>query len=244
MIAAIGLAASALSAPAPDADAILRQAFQNYRATSSETTVAMTIHRPAWDRHMEMKGWTRGEDGALVRFIAPVKDAGNAMLALGRESWVFNPKLNQVIKLPASMLAHSWMGLDFSHNDLSKSTDIISLYTHRLVSTQQVGGHTLWTMEATPKPGAAVVWGKVSLKIRDDYVLMEQTFFDQDNKPARRMQTDKVGPLDARLYPLIMTMHPIDLPNQWTRIETLDARFNVPVPAYRFTLSNLQNPRR
>lgn len=136
------------------------------------------------------------------------------------------------------------MGSDFSYNDLSKSTDIISLYTHRLVSTQQAGGHTLWTIEATPKPGAAVVWGKVTLKIRDDYVLMEQTFFDQDNKPARRMQTDKVGPLDARLYPLIMTMHPIDLPNQWTRIEPLDARFNVPVPAYRFTLSNLQNPRR
>jgi len=244
IIAVICLAAPALAAPAPDAETILRQAFSNYRATSSQTTVAMTIHRPAWERHMELKGWTRGEDDALVRFTAPAKDAGNASLKLGRESWVFNPKLNQVIKLPASMLTQSWMGSDFSYNDLSKSTDIITLYSHRLIAAEQAGGHTLWTIEATPKPGAPVVWGKVTLKIRDDDVLMEETFFDQDMKPARRMQTDKVGPLGNRLYPLTMTMHPLDQPSQWTRIETLDGRFNVAVPAYLFTLSNLQNPRR
>jgi hypothetical protein len=62
----------------------------------------MTIQRPAWERHIEMKGWTRSEDGALVRFIAPAKDAGNASLELGRESSVFNPKINQAIKLSAS----------------------------------------------------------------------------------------------------------------------------------------------
>jgi outer membrane lipoprotein-sorting protein len=242
-LAVIGVAAPAFAAPAPDADAIVREAFANYRATSSQTTVAMTIHRPAWERRMELKGWTRGEDDALVRFTAPAKDAGNASLKLGRESWVFNPKLNQVIKLPASMLTQSWMGSDFSYNDLSKSTDILTLYTHRLLATEQAGGHTLWTIEATPKPGAPVVWGKVALKIRDDDVLMEETFFDQDGRPARRMTTDKVGPLGNRLYPLTMTMHPLDQPAQWTRIETLDGRFNLPVPAYLFTLSSLQNPR-
>jgi len=40
-----------------------------------------------------------------------------------------------------------------------------------------------------------------------------------------------------------MTMYPLDQPGQWTRIETADGRFNIAVPAYLFTLSNLQNPR-
>ncbi|HZZ88495.1 MAG TPA: outer membrane lipoprotein-sorting protein, partial [Caulobacteraceae bacterium] len=96
-------AAPALAAGAPNADAILRQAYDNYRSTSSQSTVAMTIHRPAWERHMQMRGWTRGDADALVRFTAPAKDAGNATLKLGRDTWVYNPKLNQVIKLPASM---------------------------------------------------------------------------------------------------------------------------------------------
>jgi outer membrane lipoprotein-sorting protein len=232
-----------LASAAPDAETILKQTFANYRAASSQSTAAMTVHRPAWERHMEMKAWTRGDDDALVRFTAPAKDAGNATLKLGLDSWEYNPKLNQVIKLPASMMSQSWMGSDFSYNDLSKSEDIINFYTHRLTATQTAGGHTFWTIEATPKPGAPVVWGKIALTIRDDDVLAGETFFDQDMKPARRMTTDKIGPMGGRDYPLTMTMHPLDQPDQWTRIETLSGSFNTGAPAYLFTLSNLQNPR-
>lgn len=235
-------AAPALAAT-PNADVILRQAFANYRSSSSQSTVAMTVHRPDWERRLQMKGWTRGDNDALVRFIAPAKDAGNATLKVGGDTWVYNPKLNQVIKLPGSMMSQSWMGSDFSYNDLSKSEDIITDYTHRLVATAQVSGHAVWTVEATPKPGAPVVWGKVALEVRDDYVLMGETFFDQDMKPARRMTADRVGILAGRPYPVSMTMHPLDQPSQWTRIETSDAKFDVALPAYLFTLSNLQNPR-
>ncbi len=235
--------ARAFAAAPPDADAILKRVFDNYRATSSETTVAMTIHRPDWERNLEMKAWTRGENDALVRFVAPAKDAGNATLKLNNDTWVFNPKLNQVIKLPASMMSQSWMGSDFSYNDLSKSEDIITQFTHRVIATEQADGHTVWTIECVPKPGAPVVWGKTVLKIRDDNVMAEETFFDQDMKPARRMTADKIGALGDRTYPLTMTMRPLDTPDQYTRIDTSDGRFNASVPDYFFTLSNLQNPR-
>ena len=243
----IAILAAMVAAPAvaatPNADEILRQAYKNYRASSSQSTVAMTVHRPDWERRLQMEGWTRGDNDALVRFTAPAKDAGNATLKVGTDTWVYNPKLNQVIKLPSSMMSQSWMGSDFSYNDLSKSEDIITDYTHRLTATTQAGGHTVWTIEARPKPDAPVVWGKVVLEVRDDYVLMSETFFDQDMKPARRMTADKVANLAGRPYPVSMTMHPLDQQNQWTRVETADAKFNIALPAYLFTLSNLQNPR-
>ncbi len=242
-VLAVAAITQALGASAPDADAILKRAFDNYRAGSSTTSVAMTVHRPDWERHLELKAWTRGEDDALVRFVAPPKDAGNATLKLGRDTWVFNPKLNEVIKLPASMMSQSWMGSDFSYNDLAKSEDIITEYTHSMLATEQLGDHTVWTIEAVPKPGAPVVWGKVTLKIRDDYVVTEETFFDQDMKPARHMLTEKVATLGDRPYPVMMTMHPLDTPAQWTRVDTTEGRFNISVPDYFFTLSNLQNPR-
>jgi hypothetical protein len=238
------LAARAFAAaPAPNADQILQHAFDNYRAQSSQTTVAMTVHRPDWERHMQMTAWTRGQNDALVRFTQPAKDAGNATLKLDNDTWVFNPKLNQVIKLPASMMSQSWMGSDFSYNDLAKSEDLMNEYTHRVIGTVQAGGHTTWSIEADPKPGAPVVWGKVVLEVRDDNVFVEETFYDQDMKPARRMTADKIGLLAGRAYPVVMTMHPLDQPNQWTRIETQDGRFDQSVPGYFFTLSNLQNPR-
>lgn len=242
----IGFVVCLAAAPAfadPRADALLKAAYRNYRANSSRASIVMIVHRPDWERRMSMDTWTRGDDDAIVRFTAPPMDAGNATLKLGRDTWVFNPKLNQVIKLPPSMMAQSWMGSDFSYNDLAKSEDILTDYTHATLGTETMAGHRITAIEAIPKPGAPVVWGKIVVKLREDNVVTEETFFDQDMKPARKMVAEKIGELDGREYPLVMTMYPQDAPGQWTRIETLHAEFDLPVPDYLFTLSNLQNPR-
>lgn len=231
------------AAEQPDPDVILRRAYDNYRAHSSEATVRMTIHRPSWERHLEMHTWTRGDEDALVRFVEPAQDAGNATLKVGEDIWVFNPRLNQVIKLPPSMMAQSWMGSDFSYDDLAKSEDVLTRCTHQLVATESVDEHISWRIDALPKPDEPIVWGKVTLRVRDDDVILEEGFYDQDMKLVRHMTTDAIGRLGGRQYPLVMSMHPAEGGDQWTRIETSSARFDVAVPDYVFTLSNLQNPR-
>jgi len=243
LFAALALGAEAAVAQAADATALLRAAFDNWRAKSSETTVTMTIHRPAWERHLTMKGWTEGDDKALVRFTDPAKDAGNATLKVGPTTLIYNPKLGQVIKLPASMLAQSWMGSDFSYNDLSKAEDILTDYSHRITGTAQASGHIVYTIEALPKPGAPVVWGKQVVRVRDDGVLLQETYYDQDMKPVRQMTTDSIGMIGGRVYPLVVTMHPQDNPGEWTRITTTEASFDLAIPDWVFTRSNLQNPR-
>jgi outer membrane lipoprotein-sorting protein len=240
VIAAVGGAAPAASA---DATALLKSAFDNWRAASSETTLTMTIHRPSFERHLTMDAWTRGDTEALVRFTAPAADAGNATLQLGSQTWIYNPKLNQVVKLPASLLSQSWMGSDFSYNDLSKAEDVLTQYTHTIVATTTSGGHTVYTIDAIPKPGAPVVWGKQQAKVRDDGVFLEETFYDQDMKPVRTMTTDKIGTLGGRTYPLVLTMRPAADPGQWTQIETTAGQFDISLPDYIFTTSNLENPR-
>ncbi len=219
-VGSVVLMGAAASAAAADATALVRAAFDNWRAKSSETTITMTIHRPSWERHLTMRGWTRGDNEALVRFTAPAKDAGNATLKVKTATYIFNPKLNQVIKLPASMLAQSWMGSDFSYNDLSKAEDLLTQYTHEIIATAKAGGHTVYTIEALPKRGAPVVWGKQEVKVRDDGIFLEETFFDQDMKPVRRMTTDKIAPLGGRNYPVALTMKPVTKPGRWTRIDT------------------------
>ena len=243
LVLALVVPAAGVRAAQPSADALLRAAFDNWRAKSSTSDITMTVHRPDWERSMEMKAWTRGDDDALVRFVAPAKDAGNATLKMRDETWVFNPKLNQVIKLPASMLAQSWMGSDFSYNDLSKADDILTEYTHRLIGTATQNGHPVYTIEAIPKPGAPVVWGKQVVKVRDDGVMLGEIYYDQDMKVVREMTTEKVGSIGGRDYPVIMTMRPAGEAQKWTRIVTKSGQFNITLPAYLFTLSNLQNPR-
>jgi outer membrane lipoprotein-sorting protein len=190
-----------------------------------------------------MESWTRGSDQALVRFTAPTRDAGNATLQNGRRTYVFNPRLNQVINLPASAMQQSWMGSDFSYNDLSKTQQLVDDYTHVLLETRRSGGRTVYVIEATPKRGKPIVWGKQIVLVRDDYVLMGQEFYDQNGVLVRTMQTDRVSNIGGRPYPVQITMSSEDTPGQWTRIVTKSADFNQSFPDYLFTRSNLQNPR-
>ncbi|HEV2364023.1 MAG TPA: outer membrane lipoprotein-sorting protein [Caulobacteraceae bacterium] len=228
---------------APDAQALVRKAFDNWRGGSSQSSLTMRIHRPSWERSMSMQAWTEGDDKALVRFTAPAKDAGNATLTVSGRTWVYDPKLSQTIALPASMMAQSWMGSDFSNDDLSKSEALLTDYTHRIVGETREDGRTVYSIEAIPKPGAPVVWGKQVVKVRDDGVFLAETFYDQRMRPVRAMTTDKVAQIGGRPYPAEITMRPAGKPGEWTTVTTLRARFGLKLPAYTFTLSNLANPR-
>jgi len=248
MLASLPLASGIFSvvaspAMAQDAKAILRAAFSNWRADSSHAVLEMTVKRSSGTRSMTLESWTLGEKKALVRFTAPARDAGNATLQIGISTYVFNPKLNQVIKLPASAMSQSWMGSDFSYDDLSRSEKVIDDYTHRLISTKSSGGHTVYSIESVPNRGVPVVWGKQVISVRDDGVLLSVEYFDQVGKRVRTMTADKIATLSGRPYPVVMTMRTDAEPGQYTRITTKSAEFNIDIPSYLFTKSNLQNPR-
>jgi len=228
----------------PNPGQLIQQAFDNWRGKSSYTTVSMTVHRAAWERNMSMLSWTRGDDDSLVRFTAPAKDAGNATLKLGDAMWIFNPRLNQILKLPASMMAQAWMGSDFSYNDLARANDIITEYTHKLTGSRELQGHLVYTIEALPKAQAATVWGKQVLRVRDDGVLLGEDYYDQDMRLVKSMQTRKVATLGGRQYPVVMQMQKADKPEEWTRIRYKEGQFNLNLPAALFTKSNLRNPRK
>ena len=226
-----------------DPEVLVKSAIDQWRGMSSYGEVSMTIHRPDWQRTMTMNNWTKGEKDALIRFVAPAKDAGNATLKLKNDMWMFTPKLNQVIKLPASMMTQSWMGSDFSYNDLAKSDQLLTNFDLSLLKSEVVEGLSQYTIEAIPKPDAPVVWGKEILVIREDKVLIMERFYDQSMEPVKEMKTLKIENIGGRIYPVVMRMTNFDEPDHWTQIETHKAIFNIELPKFIFTQSNLRNPR-
>jgi len=239
---ALGTARPA-AAQSPDARAILKAAFSNWRADSSYAEVSMTIKRKTGTRTLSMKSWTKGSDKALVRFTAPARDAGNATLQLGSSTYIYNPKLNQVIKLPASAMSQSWMGSDFSYDDLARSEKVVTDYTHKIIGTTTINGKKVYKIQSIPKRGKPIVWGKQVIWVRGDGVLYQVEYFDQLGRRVRVMTADKIAILGGRPYPVVMTMRRDDKPGTYTKVATRSARFNIKIPAYTFTQSNLQNPR-
>ena len=231
------------SADTIDAAKIIKAAMDQWRGTTSHSTMSMTIHRPDWERSMTMDAWTAGEKKSLVRVLEPKKDAGNGTLLIDNSMWSFSPKVNRVIKIPSSMMNQSWMGSDFSNKDVARSADIIDQYNHSLIATDTSEGHKVYTIQSIPKEDAPVVWGKEVLRIRDDYVMLEHTFYDQDMKPIKRMGTSKVGMMGGRMVAIQQRMAKLETKNEYTEIKMINAKFDIKVPDSMFTLSNLRNPR-
>jgi len=239
---------SLLSEPAlpdeSDARQLVRQAMDHWRGLTSRATMTMTIHRPDWERSMTMESWSKGDKLSLVRVIEPKRDAGNGTLLNGTTMWTYTPKINRVIKVPSSMMSQSWLGSDFSNKDIAKSTDIIDQYEHVLTGTREEDGHVFYTVTSVPHEDAAIVWGKEVLTIRDDFVLMQQQFWDQDGELVKTLETLEVADMGGRPVARVMRMGKVDTPGEWTRLTAQQIEFDVDLPDSLFTLSSLRNPRR
>ena len=222
---------------------LIQGAMDHWRGLSSYSEMTMTIHRPDWERSMSMRSWTQGDKNSLTRVIAPQKDAGNATLVKDNNMWSFAPRINRVIKIPSSMMSQSWMGSDFSNKDVSKSTDIIDQYDHALLETRDADGFAVYVIESIPHEDAAVVWGREVLTVRDDFVLLEQQFWDQDNVLVKTMQTLEISDMGGRTVASRIRMGKVDTPDEWTEMSVQAISFDETHPDSLFTLSNLRNPR-
>jgi len=226
-----------------DARTLVRAAMDHWRGTNSYSEMTMTIHRPDWERSMSMRAWSEGDKLSLVRVTEPRKDAGNGTLLMDKEMWSFSPKINRIIKIPSSMMNQGWMGSDFSNKDISKSTDILDQYEHELIATEEVDGHTVYTVEAIPHEDAAIVWGKEVLKIRDDFVMLEEQYWDQDGVLVKVLRTSDIAEMGGRSVARVMRMSKLETPDEWTEMSIAAIEFDLELPAGIFTLSNLRNPR-
>jgi outer membrane lipoprotein-sorting protein len=222
---------------------LVRAAMDHWRGINSYSEMTMTIHRPDWERSMSMRGWSEGDKLSLVRVTGPKKDAGNGTLLKDNDMWSYSPKINRIIKIPSSMMSQGWMGSDFSNKDISKSTDILDQYDHRLIDQAQEDGHTVYTIEAIPHEDAAIVWGKEILKIRDDFVLLEEQYWDQDGELVKVMRTSDIAEMGGRQVARVMRMGKLETPDEWTEMAVSTIEFDLELPPGIFTLSNLRNPR-
>ena len=226
-----------------EAQEIIRSAIEQWRGVSSRGVITMTIHRPDWERSMSMRSWTRGNEDSLVRVTEPSRDAGNATLTIENNMWSFSPKINRVIKMPSSMMNQSWMGSDFSNNDVTRADDIIDEYSHTLLETVQQDGYDVYVIESIPHEDAAVVWGREVLRIRDDYVVLEHAFYDQDDILVKSLETLEIDDRGGRTVATHQRMAKTDVADEWTEIYVEEMEFDIDLSDSLFTLSNLRNPR-
>ena len=222
---------------------LVEKAMDHWRGVTSYGVSTMIIHRPDWERSMTIESWSKGDKTTLVRVIEPKKDAGNGTLLRDNQMWTYTPRINRIIKVPSSMMSQAWMGSDFSNKDISKDTAILDEYDHSLLKLYQEDGHQVYVVQSVPHEEAAVVWGREVLHIRDDWVMLQHQFWDQDDVLVKTLRTLQIEEMDGRTIASVIRMGKEESPQEWTEVRTNVVDFDIDLPANLFTLSNLRNPR-
>ncbi|RMG80996.1 MAG: outer membrane lipoprotein-sorting protein [Bacteroidetes bacterium] len=230
-----------VSAQQLTADEIIKKAEDKIRGNSSYAEFTIQIIRPKWTREMQAKVWSLGTKYSLILITAPAKEKGTVFLKRDKEIWNWVPSISRTIKLPPSMMSQSWMGSDFTNDDLVKESSMEKDYTHKLVGDSVVDGRDCYKIELTPKPDAAVVWGKIITFIdKKDFLQLRTEFYDEDGYLVNIMTGKDIKMLGGKLLPSKMEMIPVDKPGNKTVLIYQKLEFDIQISEDFFSVNNMK----
>ena len=223
---------------------IIDAADKKMQGTSSSSEMLMEIVRPDWKREIGIKGWALDKEYSLMLITSPARDKGSAFLKREKEIWNWQPSIDRVIKLPPSMMMQSWMGSDFTNDDLVKESSIVRDYEHTLVGDTTMMDRDTWIIELIPKEDAAVVWGRIRAYItKDEYLQLLFKYYDEDQFLINTMVLSDIREIGGRILPTRMEVIPAENPDQKTVITYKDIDFNVDLKADFFSIQNMKRIR-
>jgi hypothetical protein len=211
------------------------------RGDSSEGEMTMAVVTRNWTRTLGLRVWSQGTERALVKVTAPAREAGTATLKAGDDIWNYLPKIDRTIRVPTSMMMASWMGSHFTHDDLVKESRLIRDYDIALAFDGTREGAAVWEFALRPRPGAAVVWDRIELQVRQaDLMPTWARYYGDDGGLRRTLTFSDYRVLGGRLVPAASTVVPADRPDESTVIRYTRLRFDVALPPDTFTLAALR----
>jgi len=214
------------------------------RGKSSRGAFRMEIRTAHWSRTLEGKVWSLGTRYSLIQLTSPQKEAGTATLRVGDEVWNYLPRVDRTIKIPPSMMMGSWMGSDFTNDDLVKESRLVEDYDIAIGYQGPRDGVEVWEFVLTPKPEAAVVWGKIVERVRKkDLMPVWARYYDEDGGLVRTMTFSDYRTFSGRLVPATMTVVPTDKPRNRTVVIYESLAFDVGLSPSYFSLRNLERGR-
>jgi outer membrane lipoprotein-sorting protein len=210
--------------------------------TFSEIT--MTITTPAWSRTVSMKTWSIEPDYSIVYITGPARDKGTVTLKRKNEVWNYLPSVQKTIKIPPSMMLTSWMGSDFTNDDLVRQSSIVNDYTHTLLGEERYDGNDCFKVKMTPKPDAGVVWGQLVFWVtKKGYMITKEEYYDDRGTLVRTMTATHPKNFDGHTMPSSWKMVPANKPGNSTSFEYITLKFTMQLEPDFFSLQNMTRVR-
>ncbi|MCC8426496.1 outer membrane lipoprotein-sorting protein [Mucilaginibacter sp. UR6-11] len=224
-----------------DAKEIVRKADEKMRGATMQAEIIIKTLRPTWSREMQCKIWTKGNQLSIILIQSPAKDKGTVFLKKRKEVWNWMPVLDRNIKLPPSMMSQSWMGTDFTNDDLVKESSIVDDYNQAIMGDTVIQNRRCYIIRMIPKPATAVVWSKVIICIdKTDFLELNSRFFDDDGQLINTMNSYDIKLMHDRIIPTRFEMIPADKKGQKTVMIYSNIQYNKPIDDNFFSVEKMK----
>ena len=171
-------------------------------ATTRLRMVLIDANGQRSERALEVLG--RRHDGQLesvARFLSPSDIAGTKFLMIekpngGAEQYIYLPGLKRTRRVVGREQEGSFMGSDFTYNDLQRKEDKDA--KNARLPDENIGSESTYVLEATAGP-KNTTYSKIRTWIRKrDYIPLRTQFFDPSGKLAKTLYVRRTQEIDGK----------------------------------------------
>ncbi len=219
---------------AVDVDTIIENYDNNTIFNTSILKSKVIIKDSLGTSSQKIIAYSRKNGDTLIE-ITQGPDAGQKVLRLNSSIFLYYPNANQIIRLQGAALKESFMGSDFSYEDLSGDESIKNKYDYTIV--EETDSSYIIKLDAKSRKEP---YQKQLLTIdKDTFVCIEATLMSSSGRELRKMKASDIRQIGNKYVAFDIEMFDL-LKNQGSTkmlIEDLDV--NISLDNELFTTDNL-----
>jgi outer membrane lipoprotein-sorting protein len=180
----------------------------------------------------------------VIVFQSPATVVGTRFLTMDTakgdsDRWIYLPSLGKVRRIAASESGGSFMGTDFSYDDISSVDREVNLDTHTLLREETLSGKPCYVIQSVPKDSSYQYSKTITWIDKTSFLIYKSEMYNRAGKAAKVMEMSGFKDVQGRLTPMQTKISTVGA-NTSTTIYMEIVKYDDPIPEAVFTAAYLE----
>ena len=199
------LAAGAAPLAALTGVEVIERMERNERVATLRSTGSLQISDRFGTRTKSFVSTAAGDDRALLEFTNP-EEAGQKILRLDDEIYLYFPEAEEVIHLQGAALRENVLGSDFSYEDMTGAGSLLDDYEVLLEGREPVAGRDCYRLRLTARRRDVVYPQQVVWIDAEQFVTRRVEQFTRRGRPLKQLVISDYREVGGKLIPVRLEM--------------------------------------
>jgi len=236
---------------AQDANSIVNSAKNRVQSDtiSSRSRMVITAKNGSTSERLLDQYSKDGPNGGrtVIVFQRPANVAGTRFLTMDTASgttdqWIFLPELGKIRRIAASESGGSFMGTDFSYDDISSVDRDAALDTHTLLREESLNGSACHVIQSVPKDSSFQYSKTISWIDKESYLIYKTEMYNRRGELVKTMEMSNFKDVQGRMTPMQTKISTVGAGTS-TTIYMEIMKYDDPIPDGVFTTAYLETGR-